>query len=152
MQTPCCLSVCHGGIHQLGYTRDCVTCTDELQAWNKSHKKKSEPVKISEMSWSKSKRKTSKTKRQAEDHQDPRALSERGHVAARLHAQLEDLESSDPLAHCSRAPGLNSTPAANAGGVESCTSDLSMDQDVHEDSALELTPVPSECEWMDTER
>ena len=95
---------------QLGYTRDCVTCTDELQAGKKSHKKKSEPIKLSEMSWSKSKRKTSKTKRQAEDHQDPRALSERGHVAARLHARLEDLESrrnglflvmSDPL-HAAR--------------------------------------------------
>ena len=30
--------------------------------------------------------------------------------------------------------------------------ELSMDQDVHDDSAHELTPVPSECEWMNTER
>ena len=60
----------------------------------------------SEMSWSKSRGRTSKTKHQAGDHQDPRALSERGHVAARLRARLEDLESrrnglflvtSDPL-------------------------------------------------------
>ena len=32
------------------------------------------------------------------------------------------------------------------------SSELSMDQDIHDDSAHELTPVPSECEWMDTER
>ena len=32
------------------------------------------------------------------------------------------------------------------------SAELSMDQDVHDDSAHELTPVPSQCEWMDTER
>ena len=47
---------------RLGYTRDRVTCTDELQVWNKPHKKKSEPLKLSGMSWSKSRGKTSKTK------------------------------------------------------------------------------------------
>ena len=36
---------------RLRYTRDHVTCTNELQAWNKPHKKKSEPMKRSEMSW-----------------------------------------------------------------------------------------------------
>jgi uncharacterized Zn finger protein len=29
-----------------GYTRDLLTSTDELQAWNKPHKKKSEPMKF----------------------------------------------------------------------------------------------------------
>lgn len=46
--------------HQLGYTQDCVTCTDELQAWNKPHRKKSEHMKLSEMSWMKPRGKTSK--------------------------------------------------------------------------------------------
>ena len=149
---------------RLGYTRDRVTCTDELQAWNKPHKKKSEPMKLSEMIWSKSRGKTSKTKRQAGDHQDPRALSEREHVAARLRARLEDLESrrnglflvtSDPL-HTARERQARiqhqqqmqeEWRAAHLDSAE-----LSVDQDVHDDSAYELTPVPSECEWMDTER
>ena len=65
---------------RLGYTQDPVTCTDELQTWNKPHKKKSEPMKFSEMSWSKSRGKTSRIKRQAGHHQDPRALLERGHT------------------------------------------------------------------------
>ena len=72
---------------RLGYTRDRFTCTDEWQAWNKPHKK-SEPMKLSEMSWSKSRGKTSRVKCQAGDHQDPRALSERGHVTARLHVHV----------------------------------------------------------------
>ena len=65
---------------QLEYTRDHVTCTDELQAWNKSHRKKPEPIKFSGMSWAKLRWKTSKIKRKAREYQDPRALTERGHV------------------------------------------------------------------------
>ena len=110
------------------------------------------------------KRETSKTKRQAGDHQDPRALSERGHVAARLRVWLEDLESrrnglflvtSDQL-HTARGRQdriqhqqqmQEEWRAAHLDSAE-----LSMDQNVHDDSAHELIPVPSECEWMDTVR
>ena len=36
-----------------GYTRDIITCTDELQKWNQPAKRKSEPMKVSEMVWTK---------------------------------------------------------------------------------------------------
>ena len=77
----------------MGYTQVRVICTDELQAGSEPHRKKSEPMKLSEMSWMKSRGKTSKIKCKAGEYQDPRALTERGHVTARLHARFEDLES-----------------------------------------------------------
>ena len=121
-------------------------------------------MKLSEMSWSKSRGRTSKTKRQAGDHQDPRALSEGGHVVARLRARLEDLESrcnglflvtSDPLhtAHeCQARIQRQQQMQEKWRAAHLDSAELSMDQNVHDDSAHELTPVPSECEWMDTVR
>ncbi len=37
-----------------GFTRGMITCTDELQTWNRPHTKKSKPVILSEMVWTKS--------------------------------------------------------------------------------------------------
>ena len=78
--------------NQLGYTRDRVTCTDELQTWNKPQRRTSEPMKLSKTTCTKLRGKTSKVKRQAGEHQYPRSLPERVPVTARLHAHLEDLE------------------------------------------------------------
>ena len=150
----------------MGYTQICVICTDELQAWSKPHRKKSEPMKLSEMSWMKSRGKTSKIKCKAGEYQDSRALTERGHVTARLHARFEDLESkhnrlflvtSNPLhAACERKARLQRQRqkqeewrTAHLGTVLGST-ESSM-EGVHDGSVHELTPIPYDCEWMDTE-
>ena len=152
-----------------GYTWDLLTSTDELQAWNKPHRKKSEPMKLSEMSWAKSRSKSGKpkqkTKCEAEEHQDPRGMSERGQVNATLLTHLEDMESkcnglflvaSDPL-HAAREREARllrqqhkqeewsrMTRVKDGAQID----DAGGDDDEEEE---DITPVPSDCEWMDTE-
>ena len=149
-----------------GYTRNLVTSTDELQAWNKPHRKKSEPMKLSEMSWTRSQGKTRnslKKKRQAGGHQDPRALSERGHVTARLQARLEDLESkcnglflvtSDSL-HVARERKVRlERQQQKQEEWRVVHLDLvlgSVKSNVDDANESAVTPVPSDCEWMESE-
>ena len=57
-----------------GYARDALTCTDVLQAWNRPHRKKSEPVKACDLDWTRS-GKAKRHKRTAADLEDPRALA-----------------------------------------------------------------------------
>ena len=101
-----------------------------------------------------------KIKCKAGKYQDPRVLMETGHVTARLHAWLEDLESkrnglflvtSDPLhAACELQSRLQRQQikewrAAHLDTVLGST-ESSM-EDVHDGSAQELTPIPCDCEY-----
>lgn len=63
----------------------------------KSHTKKTEPMKLSVMTWTKSREKSTsrpsqKVKGQAGEHQDPRAPCEQKQVESRLQAKLETWE------------------------------------------------------------
>lgn len=66
---------------RLGYARDVLTCTDILQAWNRPHKRKADPVKASELDWGRS-GKGKRRKRTAADLEDPRASDDRGKAVA----------------------------------------------------------------------
>ena len=66
---------------RLGYARNALTCTDILQAWNRPHKRKFEPVKASELDWGRS-GKAKRRKRTAADLKDARASEDRGKSVA----------------------------------------------------------------------
>ena len=77
-----------------------ITCTDELQTSNKPANKKSEPLKVSQMVWTKKVQKTCqemdkhrKRKRYAAEFEDPRAEVERGKVQSTLEMLLPEMES-----------------------------------------------------------
>jgi len=70
-----------------GFTRDFVTSTEELQAWNKPHSKKTDPMLIADMTFSRKKSDTAtgarkRVRRTA--YLDPRATADRGQVSKAL--------------------------------------------------------------------
>ena len=153
---------------KFGYNRDVVTCTDQLQSWNKPSGKRSEPMRVSDMTWQRKAapdtggavptEHKSKRKHSAKEMCDPRAVQTRGTAQDAL----------DKVAYTtfkSRAPPIGLMLVAGSNAFERVQKERRLEkqgqkkaewQEKHSalhppTNADDVTPTPSECGWLDDE-